>query len=116
MRAPVDAFKYRPPGEHPVVRRKLLMQELEEDWNTEEVRLLCPPVDLIPATVNKLSWTRAPAILLIPDWPRQAWHAAAVRLASTTRRLPAPPEEAWTAQRVLNLKWRLLELQVNMES
>ena len=114
MQAPRDAFKYRPLGEHPSVLRKITMQELESDWSLDEVRLLCPPVDLIGPTVNKLSRTKAPAILLIPNWPRQGWHAQALRLASSTRRLPVPPKEVWTAQRKLNPAWRLLELEVNM--
>lgn len=55
MRAPVDALKFRPLGEHPVAQRKVLMQELEVDWSKDGVRLLCPPVDLIQATVNKIN-------------------------------------------------------------
>lgn len=113
MKAPVEAFKYRPLGEHPVFMRKIVLEELERPWDDGMVRLLCPPVDLIMATVNKLARSKAPAILLIPDWPRQAWHQAAKHLSKRWRRLPHAPEEVWEAQRRLNPSWRLLELEIN---
>lgn len=114
MKAPVEAFKYRPLGEHPVFMRKLALEELERPWNDGMVRLLCPPVDLIMATINKLARSKAPAILLIPDWPRHAWNQAAKHLCQRWRRLPHPPEEVWEAQRRLNPSWRLLELEFNL--
>lgn len=114
MLAPVEAFKYRPLGEHPVFLRNMALDELERPWDDGMVRLLCPPVDLIMATVNKLARTGAPAILLIPDWHRQAWHQAAIRLARRCTWLPHYPEEVWEAQRRLNPSWRLLELEINL--
>ena len=48
MNAPRDVFKWRPLGEHPVYRRKAAYRELAETWKeTDQVRLLCPPVDLL---------------------------------------------------------------------
>jgi len=72
VKAPRDTFKFRPVGENPVVQRKQAFAELARVWEPGEMRLLCPPVDLIMATVHKLEQTKAPAVLLIPDWPRQA--------------------------------------------
>ena len=114
MLAPRDVFKFRPLGEHPSYLRRAAFEELKRDWDKEQVRLLCPPVDLIGATVQKLVKSKAPAILLIPDWPRQPWHQAALRLAGRVERLALPPEEVWAAQRSLNPAWRLLQLEVNL--
>lgn len=114
MKAPVDAFKYRPLGEHPFVLRKIMLEELEQPWDDGTVRVLCPPVDLIMPTVNKLARTKASAVLLIPDWRRQAWHQAALQLCQRWRPLPEAPAEVWEAQRRLNPAWRLLELEINL--
>lgn len=46
MKAPRDAFPYRPVGEHPLLLRRQTFKELSEPWSPSEVRLLCPPVDL----------------------------------------------------------------------
>lgn len=70
MRAPLDSFKLRPMGEQPAYLRAAAMGELNSSWSDEKVRLLCPPIDLIMATVVKLEQTRAPGMLLIPDWPK----------------------------------------------
>lgn len=78
MKALLDVFKYRPLGEHPIVLHKLASEELQRPWRRDEVRLLCPPVDLLMETVNNLARTKAPEILLMPDWPRQAWYQAAI--------------------------------------
>lgn len=114
MRAPIDAFPFRPVGEHPVFLRRQAFKELSEDWSKEDVRLLCPPVELITPTLLKLQQTRAPALLLIPDWPRQPWHSAATRMASRVDRLEAPPEDIWEAHRKMNPSWRLLLLELNL--
>lgn len=114
MKAPVDVFKFRPLGEHPSYLRRAFMDELQKEWDRETVRLLCPPVDLIGATVRKLALTKAPALLLIPDWPRQPWHQAAIHLATRVERLEQPPTEVWAAQRKLNPQWRLLQLEINL--
>lgn len=58
----------------------MVLQALEHLYDDGQVRLLCPPVNLIMATMNKLAQKHAPAILLIPDWSRQAWQQAALRL------------------------------------
>ena len=114
MKEPVEAFKYRPLGEHPVFMRKMVLEELERPWDEGMVRLLCPTVDLIMAKVKKLARRKAPAILLIPDWPLQAWHQAAKHLCQRWRRLPHASEEVWEAQQRLNQSWRLLELEINL--
>ena len=46
--APQDAFPYRPLGEHPVFFRRQTWRELYTHWDSSHVRLLCPPVDMIP--------------------------------------------------------------------
>lgn len=81
MEAQVDAFPYRPVGEHPPFARIQAYREVDAAWDQANVRLLCLPVDFIAATVHKQRVTKSPAILLIPDWPRQAWHAAALQNA-----------------------------------
>lgn len=93
MKAPLDAFKYRPLGDHPFIRRKLMIEGMMKDWSDGQAQLLCPPVDLLMVTVNKLARTKAPAILLIPDWPLQAWNPSSMRLDQRWRGLPLPPEE-----------------------
>ena len=67
LRAPVDSFPYRPVGEHPVQLRRQSFAKLASQWSREDIRLLCPPVNLIIAAVRKLRLTKAPAVLLIPD-------------------------------------------------
>ena len=76
----MDAFTFRPLREHPIYRRRACYEELEKDWPPDEVRLLCPLVEFIGATVNKLARSKSPAILLIPEWPRQPWYQAARHL------------------------------------
>ncbi len=69
--APIDAFPYRPLGETQYFWLKKTLQQLRSRWDVTEVRLLCPPVDLIQDAVAKLRAMGAPAMFLIPDWPRQ---------------------------------------------
>lgn len=114
MKAPLDAFPFRPLGEHPFYLRTAMYQELNRDWSKDEVMLLCPPVDLIGAVVSKLRHTQAPAMLLIPDWPRQPWHQAVMHMANRVEKLDQAPTEIWAAQRTLNPSWRLLMAEVNM--
>ena len=73
MKAPIDVFKHRPLGDPPVFRRRNAFDELQQPWDKSEVRLLCPPVDLITATLQKLEVSQTPEMLLIPNWPRQGW-------------------------------------------
>lgn len=114
MRVPLHVFPYRPVGEHPVFLRRQAFAELAADWDKGEVRLLCLPVDLISPTVHRLRQTGAPAILLISEWPRQAWHAAALQLATRTEVLETLPEAIWAAHRRLNPRWRLRLLEINL--
>ena len=116
MKAPIDVFPFRPTGEHPSYLQRQAYQELATQWSTDQAPLLCPPVQLISATVHKLRETRAPAILLIPDWPRQPWHSAALDLAQTAKRLEGPPQAMWTGHRKLNKEWRLSMLEVNLDA
>lgn len=74
MKAPIDELPFCPLGEHPMILRRLCFQALNERWSTDEVRLLCTPVGLITATFIELPQTKAPAILLLPDWLRQMWY------------------------------------------
>lgn len=81
MRAPSDAFKFRPVGENPVFLRHQTYRELAAPWERNTVRLLCPPVDLIIVTIQKVSQT-APVVLLIPHWTKQAWYHAALKMVT----------------------------------
>jgi Reverse transcriptase (RNA-dependent DNA polymerase) len=114
MRAPIDAFPYRPLGEHPVFMRKQAYSELASSWSGTMTRLLCPPPDLMGPVVRKLRATKAPAILLMPDWPLQPWHRPAVDMATTVTRLATHPQDVWDSKRTLNKNWRLLMLEVNL--
>ncbi len=113
--APADAFPYRPLGETPYFQRRQTMQELGRRWGKEKIRLLCPPVDLIAPVVTKLRLSGSPAMLMIPDWPRQPWHRPALNLAQRVHRIEAPPATIWTAARKMNEAWRILILEVNMD-
>lgn len=115
MQAPTDVFPYRPAGEHPVQLRRQAYAELASSWSETEVRFLCPPVDLLHATVHKLRTTQAPAVLLMPDWPHQPWHAAAMQLASRVEVLACSAQEVWSGHRNINEKWKVLMLDVNLE-
>ena len=112
MKAPIEVFKQRPLGDPPVFGRRQAFDELQRPLDKSEVRLLCPPVDLITVTLQKLEVSRAPAMLLIPDWPRQGWYWRECRIASKVTPLDqaAPDMEAY---RQVNRKWRLLLLEVN---
>lgn len=114
MQAPLDAFRILPTGEHPVYLRKLMMDELDAKWDDGEMRMLCPPVDLLLPTVIKLHHTRAPAMFLMLDLPKKPWHQAAIRPASKVTRLPHPPEQVWTGTRRINPSCRLLLLECNI--
>jgi hypothetical protein len=114
MEAPLEAFQYRPLGEHPVYRKMQAWRELQMPWPRHQVRVLCPPVDLIGPVVRKLQETRAPAVLLIPDWPKQPWHRPALAISRRWETLPLPPEKIWEGARTLNPRWRLLILEANM--
>jgi Reverse transcriptase (RNA-dependent DNA polymerase) len=114
MMAPLDSFPLRPLGVHPVFLRRQCHNELALHWSREETRLLCPPVELMAAVVRKLRISKAPALLLMPDWPRQAWYQPAIDMSTKVHRLPLPPEEIWTGTRRLNPSWRLLLLDVNL--
>jgi hypothetical protein len=52
MQAPADSFPWRPLGEHPVFMRRQCYQELVADWLKSEMRLLCPPTDMIGAVLR----------------------------------------------------------------
>jgi hypothetical protein len=114
MQAPADVFPYRPLGEHPVFLRRQSFQEMANTWSlTDKTRLLCPPTELISPILQKVRLSGCPAILLIPDWPHQAWHATALRMATHVFRCPEPPDQVWDA-RTLNPRWRLLLVELNM--
>lgn len=108
------AFRYWPLGEPPVAARKQAFAELGAKWTKDEVRLLCPPLDLALATVEKLMRTKSPAVLLVPHWPGQSWYQMAAAMAGTTRILDAPGTQVWQGLRKVNDAWRLAYLEVNM--
>jgi hypothetical protein len=115
MMAPHDASPLRPLGEHPVFLRRHCHTELASRWlATEETRLLCPPTDLLVAVVRKLRFTRAPALFLMPEWPRQSWYQAALDLSIKTHRFPLVPVDVWSGTHRLNPSWRLLMLEINL--
>lgn len=88
MLATAETFKHSFLGEDDVFLRKMGMEDLKRPRDDGMVRLLCPPADLMMVIVNILTRKKAPAILLIQDWPRHAWHPAAIRLARRCTRLP----------------------------
>jgi hypothetical protein len=112
--APFDSFPLRPLGEHPVFLRRQSHNELASHWSREETRLLCPPVELMAAVVTKLWISKAPALLLMTEWPRQSWYQPAMDMSTKVHRLSLPPEEVWTGSRRLNPSWCLLLLEVNL--
>ena len=114
MRAPVDAFQFRPLGEPSFMQRRLALAEMDREWTKTETLMLCPPPDLIQPCLDKLRMTRAPAVMLIPDWPRQPWHAPATRMATVAERLPLPAGRVWTSTRRINPAWKLLMLHINL--
>jgi hypothetical protein len=114
MMAPLDSFPLRPLGEHPVLLRRQCHNELVSLRSREETRLLCPPVELMAEVVRKLRISKAPALLLMPDWPRQAWYQPVMDMSTKVHRLPLPLKEVWTGTRRLNLTWRLLLIEVNL--
>jgi hypothetical protein len=83
MQAPADSFPLRPLGEHPVFLRRKCYQKLTAHWLKSEMRQLYPPTDLIGAVARKLRLTGAPAVLLVPDWPRQSWYRPALDIRTT---------------------------------
>lgn len=107
MGAPHDAFPYKPLEKHPVFRRRQAWEELNRPWEPGEVRMLCPPVDLITPTLSKIRPLGAPRILLIPQWPWQSWYWSAVRMATKVTVLEQQSDEIWDAQRNLNPNGRL---------
>jgi hypothetical protein len=84
--APKDAFPYRPLGEHPVFAQKQAFLELAGPWQKGGTLLLYPPVDLVGAVVRKLRITKAPEVLLVPDWPAQQCNREAIALSRTITR------------------------------
>jgi hypothetical protein len=64
MVAPLDSFPLRPLGEHPVFLRRHYHNELASNWSCKEMRLFCPPVELMAAVVRKL---RISSIFPPPD-------------------------------------------------
>jgi hypothetical protein len=115
MQQTFDNFPLRPLGEHPVLLAKRTLAELRSAWfPTDPVRLICPPVPAISVVLAKLQQTCARAVLLVPDWPRQPWHATALAMSSRTTLLPEPPEQAWRSTNTLNPQWRLLMVELNL--
>jgi hypothetical protein len=94
--------------------REQAYSELASSWSGTMTQLLGPPPDLMAPVVRKLRATRAPAVILMPDWPMQPWNRPAIDMATVVTRLPAHPREVWESKRTLNKNWKLLTLEVNM--
>lgn len=80
MEEPMNGFRRRPKGLHPLYLLREMFRKLRFLWEKDEVQLILPPVDLILVTVHKLRVSKTPAILLIPDFPRKKWHQVAINL------------------------------------
>jgi hypothetical protein len=63
--------------------------------------------------VGKLRISKAPDLILMPEWPRQAWYQPAMDMSTKVHRLPLSPEEVCSGTRRLNPSWRLLLIKVN---
>ena len=113
MAASLDVFPFRPLGEHPAFLRRQAWEQLASPWDTDKVRLLCPPVDLISPTLRKLQTMKDPAAV---DTELAATAVAASSSGNgiQSTELKANPAEIWAAQRRLNPFWRLLLLEINM--
>jgi hypothetical protein len=99
MLAPRDVSPLPPLREQLVFLRRQCHAELASAWRaTDETQFLCPPTDLLAAVVRKLRLTRVPALLLMPDWPRQSWHQAALDLSANMHRLPLSPADVGDSQ------------------
>jgi hypothetical protein len=114
MMAPLDLFPLRPLGEHLVSLRRQCHNEFASHLSREEMRLLCPPVGILAEFVRNLRISKAPALLLMLDWLRQAWSQPAMNMSTKVHRLPLPPEGVWTGTRRLNPSWRLVLLELNL--
>lgn len=78
MREGKYIFRHWPLGESPAAARKQAWLEMASEWKENEVRLLCPPLNLELATVVKLMRKRLPEVLRLRHWPKQAWYQTAV--------------------------------------
>lgn len=107
-------FVHRPLGDPLSFRRINCLQELDEQWTRDQVRLLSPPPDLITPTLIKLRQSQAPAMLLIPKWPRQPWYQAAIHMATTCTDLPHTGTEVFEPNHHVNPKWKLVLLEINL--
>jgi hypothetical protein len=107
MMAPLDTFPHRPQGENPVVLCRQCHNELASHWSREVTRLFCPSVVLMAAVMRKLRISKTLALLLMPDWQRQAWYQPSIGMRTKVHFLPLPREEVWTGTRRLNTFWRL---------
>jgi hypothetical protein len=94
MMAPLAPFPLRPLGKNPVFLRRQCLNELASHWSREEPRLLCPPVELMAAVVRKLRISKASALLLMSDRPRQAWYQPAMDMSTKMLRLPPSPNKS----------------------
>jgi hypothetical protein len=114
MMALFDSFPLRPLGKHLVFLRRQCHNELASHWSRKETRLLCPPVEHMAAVVRKLRISKAHALHMMPDWPRQVWYQPAIDMRTKVRRLPLSREEVRTGIRRLNPSWRLLLIGFNL--
>lgn len=112
VRSVLDGLKVGAPlryprtlGSHPVYARRHAFEELQRQWNPNEIQVLYPPPDLAMATVRRLHLSKAPAILLLPDWPQQAWFQAAAHLCTASYLAPGTGSAVLTGHRLINPGW-----------
>lgn len=104
--SPTGRLRYpRTLGAHPVYARRHAFEELSKPWEANVLHVLYPPPDLALATVRRLRLTKVPAVLLLPDWPRQAWWQEAANLCSTSYRAELTGSAAFTGHRTVNPAW-----------
>lgn len=92
-------------GSHPVYARRHAFEDLQRHWNPHEIQVLFPPPDLAMATVRRLRLSHAPAVLLLPDWPQQAWFQEALQLSTASYRAAGTGSAVLTGHRVINPGW-----------
>lgn len=72
--------------EHPMYARYRVYRELRNPWEVSHIQVLHPPPDLAAAIVRRLRLSHVPAVLLLPDWPGQAWIQEALHSWRNTSR------------------------------
>lgn len=110
------AFCARPLNEPLPARLKQIATQLQEWWGDGRARLWNPPFDFLPLVVRKIQQEGGQGVLLAPFWPAQAWFERLRRLANTIHILDAPAEDQFSTSKSLNPAWRLVVVEIGLES